>query len=277
MSRHRETLSVHYGADDFRDRAQLDRTLGRERAKDTTLDYGEAFARRRGVAPGDVAAQSDIAEPIVRAPSRFAGFRPKPGPVREAGRGPAAPTPDIRVRPEMASGVRGYAVAAADIERMTRDGLPALPHQALALRRAEAALAKVSPEAVADLRQALARERGLAARIGQPEGLAAITKAMGEEGRVRRDPALRAERFVETWARLRTRHAELAGPRNLLERRKIEARMTGLVGGLARDPQVETLLAGRRKDLGLTRGGVPGAGLGQQLMKVFTLGRGIDR
>ena len=53
--------------------------------------------------------------------------------------------------------------------------------------------------------------------------------------------------------------------------------MKSLVGGLARDPTVETLLAGRRKDLGLTRGGIPGAGLGQQLMKALTLGRGIDR
>ena len=168
-------------------------------------------------------------------------------------------------------------MAAADIERMGRDGLPVLPHQELALRRAEAALAKVSPQAVEDLRQALSRERGLAARIGQPDGLAAITKAMGEEGRVRRDPALRAERFVETWTRLRTRHAELASLGSLPARRQIEARMKSLVGGLARDPQVESLLAGRRKDLGLTRGGLPGAGIGQQLMKVFTLGRGIDR
>jgi len=48
MSRHRETLAVHYGADDFKDRDQLTRTLGRERAKDTTLDYGAA--RRRSLA-----------------------------------------------------------------------------------------------------------------------------------------------------------------------------------------------------------------------------------
>jgi Ti-type conjugative transfer relaxase TraA len=53
MSRHRETLSIHYGADDFRDGAQLVRTLGRERAKDTTLDYSEVFAERRGFAPTD--------------------------------------------------------------------------------------------------------------------------------------------------------------------------------------------------------------------------------
>ena len=95
MSRHRETLSVHYGADDFKDRAQLDRTLGRERAKDTTLDYGEAFARRRGLVQGDGRSGPEIAQPAGRAPSRFAGFRPKPGPAREPGRGPAAPTPDV--------------------------------------------------------------------------------------------------------------------------------------------------------------------------------------
>ena len=53
MSRHRETLAVHYGADDFKDRDQLTRTLGRERAKDTTLDYGDAFAERRGCSLGD--------------------------------------------------------------------------------------------------------------------------------------------------------------------------------------------------------------------------------
>ncbi|WP_395442846.1 Ti-type conjugative transfer relaxase TraA [Caulobacter sp. UC70_42] len=70
MSRHRETLAVHYGADDFKDRDQLTRTLGRERAKDTTLDYGrealgaEAFAERRGI-------QSEIL--VERGPAREVG------------------------------------------------------------------------------------------------------------------------------------------------------------------------------------------------------------
>ena len=54
MSRHRETLAVHYGADDFKDRDQLTRTLGRERAKDTTLDYGDAFAERRGLVRSEI-------------------------------------------------------------------------------------------------------------------------------------------------------------------------------------------------------------------------------
>jgi hypothetical protein len=59
MSRHRDTLAVHYGADDLKDRDALTRTLGRERAKDTTLDYGTpggigAFAERRGFTRSDI-------------------------------------------------------------------------------------------------------------------------------------------------------------------------------------------------------------------------------
>lgn len=59
MSRHRDTVAVHYGADDFKDRGALTRTLGRERAKDTTLDYGAPggigdFAERRGFTRSDI-------------------------------------------------------------------------------------------------------------------------------------------------------------------------------------------------------------------------------
>ena len=36
----------------FKDRDALARTLGRERAKDTSLDYGAVFAERRGVGGG---------------------------------------------------------------------------------------------------------------------------------------------------------------------------------------------------------------------------------
>jgi Ti-type conjugative transfer relaxase TraA len=70
MSRHRETLAVHYGADDFKDRDQLTRTLGRERAKDTTLDYGDAFAERRGLVRSEILASRSPAPEVGRAPKR---------------------------------------------------------------------------------------------------------------------------------------------------------------------------------------------------------------
>jgi RNA helicase len=44
LSRHRESVSLHYGQDDFADQGKLVRTLGRDRAKDMAADYvaGEA-------------------------------------------------------------------------------------------------------------------------------------------------------------------------------------------------------------------------------------------
>jgi Ti-type conjugative transfer relaxase TraA len=278
MSRHRETLAVHYGADDFRGRDQLDRTLSRERAKDTTLDYGDAFAERRGLVRSEIWVSPDLAKSPARAPSRFAGFKPKPAMDRPAGERAPAPAPAASLqRQELTEGVRGYARAFADMERMRRAGLPVLPHQDIAFKRAETALSAASPEAAQDLRSALSRQRGLAGRVDQPGGLEEIGKAMAHEGQVRRDPQLRAERFVESWTRLKTQHTELGGWQNADARQKVEARMKGLAGGLARDPQVESVLAGRRRELGLSPGAVPGRNLVQDLTRSLSLGRGLGR
>ncbi len=282
MSRHRETLAVHFGADDFRDRDQLARTLGRERAKDTTLDYGDAFAERRGLVRSEIRVPPEMAKPAERAPSRFAGFKPKP-PVgrqvaeRQVGRAPSSAPAAALQRQELTEGVRGYARAFADVERMRRDGLPVLPHQEVALRRAEKALSVANPEAAVDLRSALSRQHGLAGRVDQPGGMDVIGGALAREGQVRRDPQLRAERFVESWTRLKTQHAELSGWQNADARRKVEARMKGLAGGLARDPQVESVLVGRRRELGLSPGATPGRNLVQDLTRSLSLGRGLGR
>jgi hypothetical protein len=100
---------------------------------------------------------------------------------------------------------------------------------------------------------------------------------VAHEGQVRRDPQLRAERFVESWTRLKTQHAELSGWQNADAHRKVEARMKGLAGGLARDPQVESVLAGRRRELGLSPGNMPGRNLVQDLTRSLSLGRGLGR
>ena len=285
MSRHRETLAVHYGADDFKDRDQLTRTLGRERAKDTTLDYGDAFAERRGLVRSEILVSPETGKPAERAgqaPSRFAGFKPKPaadraGGERQADRSPTPAPAAALQRQELTEGVRGYARAFADVERMRRDGLPVLPHQDVALKRAEKALSAASPEAAADLRSALSRQRGLAGRVDQPGGMEAIGAASARESQVRRDPQLRAERFVESWTRLKTQHAEVGGWQNADARRTVEARMKGLAGGLSRNPQVESVLVGRRRELGLSPGAMPGRNLVQDLTRSLSLGRGLGR
>jgi hypothetical protein len=49
--------------------------------------------------------------------------------------------------------------------------------------------------------------------------------------------------------------------------------MKGLAGGLARDPQVESMLAGRRRELGLSPGTVPGRNLVQDLTRSLSCKR----
>jgi hypothetical protein len=49
LTRHREGVELHWAREDLRDRTGLERTLSRERAKDTTLDYQAGFAERRWI------------------------------------------------------------------------------------------------------------------------------------------------------------------------------------------------------------------------------------
>ncbi|MDU7522983.1 MAG: Ti-type conjugative transfer relaxase TraA, partial [Roseomonas mucosa] len=78
LSRHRQAARLHWSEEDFGETEGLRERLGRERAKDTTLDYDmaepdpvAAYAAWRGLAP--LAPASGI---VVRRPEREAGHRP---------------------------------------------------------------------------------------------------------------------------------------------------------------------------------------------------------
>jgi Ti-type conjugative transfer relaxase TraA len=279
MSRHRETLAVHYGADDFKDRAQLDRTLGRERAKDTTLDYGEAFAERRGLVRSEILAPRSPAPEVGRAPKRsmFDGLKLGRGGGSAAGitevAKRAAPGHDAALQ----RGITRYTAAWADAERMGEQGLPILPHQRVEMQKAREALEGVSPEATADLRSALSRNPGLARQGATPEGMKAVQRAIATERTVRLDPGARAERFVEDWRGLQARRLELGTSYQTADARKaIEGRMKAMADGLGRDAQVESILRGKKLELGLGKvRDMPGVSMGDALVRSLTLGRSI--
>ena len=290
LTRHRDGVALHYGADQFKDEAELARTLGRERAKDTTLDYSERFAKRRGISVPESLQRPTAREPspeTERAPKRspFAGLklgtpgkgttdaraaRTPPAPERGVG---AALTPDHQAD-ELRRGVQGYIRAWADAERMVEQRLPVLPHQEAALKRAREGLEGQSKDAAADLRSSLRRTPGLAA-----QGEGAVVAAMSTEAEIRQSPELRAERFVADWSRLQARRGQLAGWEHADARGRVEARMKGMAEGLGRDPQVESILRGKRQELGLGRGQVAGRGIGDDLAKALGRGRsqGLER
>ena len=90
LTRHREGVALHWSAEAMGSREGLGRALGRQRAKDTTLDYGESFAERRGLHP--LAPASEIVvrriEPKTASSSREAAREAAPSPLLPAHRDP---------------------------------------------------------------------------------------------------------------------------------------------------------------------------------------------
>ncbi len=75
LTRHRDGVALHWSAEGHGDWAGLARGLGRERAKDTTLDYGTEFAERRELS---ALAPLALAREIVAAPKPVRGKRQAP-------------------------------------------------------------------------------------------------------------------------------------------------------------------------------------------------------
>jgi hypothetical protein len=119
---------------------------------------------------------------------------------------------------------------------MRDQGLPVLPHQETALRKAGEGLDAVRPHAARDLASALSRDPKL---IEQAAGgnTGGAVRAMAEEQRVRLDPDARADRFVEGWQAMQRQRAGLERSGDSAGAERMQARMEKAAGGLARDPQ----------------------------------------
>jgi Ti-type conjugative transfer relaxase TraA len=118
LSRHRLSVTLHHDAQAFPEPHDLVRTLARERAKDSTLDYPSLFAVRRG-----------LAVEVLR--GVFARFKPSTPPPSRT---------DRDARQDDLGRAQALARAWSDARRMRQAGVLVLPHQALALERAAGAM-----------------------------------------------------------------------------------------------------------------------------------------
>jgi len=198
LSRHRDGVSLHWSADELGSREGLARVLGRERAKDTSLDYADgaegaeaatlAYAERRGVNPPLWPGSAVVAPPrVVREPPRA---EPAAAPVPV----PASPVPGEDAERE--------ALRARWAEQ--RERLAALPpgslHELLERRRAEAALRRALPAVLERMRALggvmaeLARnmERLASGRLAQDVAQAVLAAREGAAPAARTDTPLGA-------------------------------------------------------------------------------------
>lgn len=291
LSRHRESMDLHYGKDDFADQGKLVRTLSRERAKDMASDYRHGatperdFAERRGIT-----IRERIVEVVKAVPEkvrdRFAGLRLKLGEL-DLHLPPSQPAPAPRSRfsgltitpaPELAQppspldkAVERYARAAADLVRMREANLPELPHQKNAFADARAALDAVRPHASQDLGRVMESDPALMQQAAAGKTTNAI-RAMALEAEIRVDLGTRADRFVADWQQGTRQLQALSRSGDYDTTYRIKESMSEMANALHRDPQLESLLRNRVQELGI--GGRSGGSLSHELLHHPALSRG---
>ncbi len=249
LSRHRERVDLHYGRDDFADRHALTRALSRERGKDMAADYP---------APE----RTEVQQP---ARNRFAGLKLRV-------------TPDVPELSPFARSVVRVARAAADILRVRTEGYTELPHQRAALDKAVAEMEGLRPGVKRDLQNVFNADRTMLDEAAKGRPQQAI-RTMALVAEMRADPAKRADQFVARWDKLQkqSQRAYVAG--DVAGRKAIQSEMAGMAKSLVRDPQMESILAARKKQLGIAidTGRRLGAELAFNHGIDFGRGRGLGR
>jgi hypothetical protein len=131
---------------------------------------------------------------------------------------------------------------------MTRQQLPALEYQKTAQARAAQALDALPGGSARDLDTAFQRNPSLMveASIGRT---ANAIGAMKLEAKIRADPELRADRFVESWQQLQDQRGRLTGSSNREARQQVEGHMRAMAKGLEKDHELGNALSKRGNQL----------------------------
>jgi hypothetical protein len=111
-------------------------------------------------------------------------------------------------------------------------------------------MGKIGPHVAKDLERAYVRDPALAGEAASGRTQRAI-RVLQHEAEVRADPRLRADRFVERWQGLERQRSALHRAADMTGAGQVKDRMGAMAKSLERDPLVESLLRGRRAELGL--------------------------
>jgi Ti-type conjugative transfer relaxase TraA len=282
LSRHREGLELHYGRDDFAGEGRLVRTLSRDRAKDMASDYDRAdpvqsYAERRGITFRERVA--DIVRRVVPEKLRevFDGLRSPsdvPGPAgggrqeretperersgaeadrreTEAPERKVAGDPEAEARRLRTRALVRHARAVDAIFEAQEMGGEASPEQVKELQRARKVFEEVRPYGSHDAEAAYKKNTDLA-REAAGGRINRAVRALQLETELRIDPSRRADRFVERWQELKqtSQHQYQAG--DMSGCRVTRSAMGDMAKGLERDPQMESILANRKRELGIS-------------------------
>jgi hypothetical protein len=287
LSRHRDGMELHYGRDDFANPDRLTRTLSRDRAKDMASDYeqrdpAQGYAERRGITFRERVAE--IVRKIVPEKVRnlFDGLRPSadavPGPddarkpEREAPERKAAEESDAALRKARTKALVRHARAVdAIFDMQERDG-KASPAQVKELQEARKVFEEVRRYGSHDAEAAYKKKPELVREAAGGQVNRAI-RALQLETELRTNPSRRADRFVQRWQKLDHTSQRQYQAGDIAGYKATRSAMGHMAKSLEHDPQLESILANRKRDLGIAF--ESGRRLGQEL--AFTHGIDIGR
>jgi Ti-type conjugative transfer relaxase TraA len=277
LSRHRDGVALHYGHDDFADQGKLVRTLSRERSKDMASDYEradpvQAFAERRGIT-----FRERVAEIVRKVPEKvrdiFDGLR-LPG-ARADVPEPAVPgrkvveDPEAELRRARTRALIRHARAVDDIFATQDAGERWSPAQVRELNAARDAFEEVRPHGWRDAEAAYKKNPELAREAAGGQVRRAI-QALQLETELRIDPQRRADRFVERWQELKQNSERQYRTADMSGYKATRSAMGDMAKSLERDPQLESILASRKRELGI------GYDTGRRLGAELAFTHGID-
>jgi Ti-type conjugative transfer relaxase TraA len=277
LSRHRESVSLHYGKDDFVDADKLVRTLSRERSKDMASDYtreansdtARSFAERRGIT-----FRERVTEIVRKVPEKVRG-------IFDALRLQQTPAPEADRQVRAQSAIRRHARAVSTLFLAQEDGstLDELNARGrYAPMREQIVEARKELDAFGanysrDIERAYRADPSLAHEAAGGQVRRAIL-AMKAEQEIRETTRERADQFVARWQKLKERAQISYESGDMTRHHSTRSKMADMAEGLGRDPQLESLLANRKRELGI--GIASGRSLGHELAfnHGLDLGRG---
>jgi hypothetical protein len=306
LSRHSDGVDLHYGRDDFANQDRLIRTLSRNRAKDMASDYGRAdptqsFAERRGITFRERVAEivrrtvqeklrgmfdgshlrADVPGPDGRQmPKQDTPERKRSGPEAEWGgteapERKAAADPDAEARRLPTRALVRHARAVDAIFEAQEMGGKASPEQVKELQEARRAFEDMRPYGSHDAEAAYKKSPELAHEAAGGR-LSRAVRALQLETELRIDPSRRADRLVERRQKLDETSLRQYRAADISGYRATRSAMGDMARSLERDPQLESILANRKRELGIAFESGRRIGLELAFSHGIDLGRGRD-
>ncbi len=173
-----------------------------------------------------------------------------------------------------------YARAYQSVAEHRREGLPVLDMQRQEMQQAGQQLDQVRDGLKDLMRSTLENDPAMVRAMTELSGrerVAHVIDGMKREHAALQDPNVRADRFVNRWQELDGQRQKLRGWQHAEARGKVESQMCSLAKSLERDPQAESIVRNRSRELGIRHEPRRGQSIARALQDEMTRGQRLSR